>query len=916
MKIKERKIELKTVSLKIMDDAIEMSFTANQVDAQPQQIMVNYDADQTIGENLENIRVKLVGIQFDAIVIENPLQYPFSDTIVGLHHQRIDIGLALTNMFNVPVLALPTIKQIGLAKALQQKQAANSWHLDYYGQYQGKRNYGQEAMLTIGNGFLGLRGAYVEAQADADNYPGLYVAGVYNQNTTTINGREVVNEDLVNLPNAQALAVGIDHENPFKIQQRNIRDIYRSLDLKTGQLTTTLMVGLSTGHQLMVQATKVADMHNWHRFTIRYAVTPLNFAGSLQVTATIDGSVINGNVARYAQFDQHHFEVTGMASAANQALLTGTTKTSNVQFVIGSQLTSPQQDVTNQVVTTTAAKSLKQTVDLEVQPGQTYMVDKNVTIFTSRESERSALEDLTWAELSASSYADTAQSTAAFYQKVWQQADFKIAGDTISQKLSRVNVFHLFVTGTALASDQLDASVGARGLHGEAYRGHVFWDEMFVMPFYAMQAPKIARAMLCYRYRRLDAARTYAASEGYQGAMYPWQSGMKGDEQSQFVHLNPLTNQWDPDESRRQRHVSLAVAYNVWLYWHLNQDQAFMQDYGLEMLLSIAKFWLSMTQYDAETKRYHIAGVMGPDEFHERYPNRDAEGLTDNAYTNMMVAWLFKLIGQLRPQFSDAVFQAAAEKADFALTDLEQLNKVRRRLTLVINDQGIIGQFAGYFALPTLNFDSYRQKYGDISRLDRILKAEGKTPDAYQVAKQADTLMAFFLLDRATLDGVIQDMGYQLPKDYFAQNLQFYLDRTTHGSTLSRIVYAVLTRLVGRRDQSWKLFHQALFSDYYDIQGGTTAEGIHLGVMGAVLNVEMTLYGGVALLGDVVRFEPRLPSRWRNVQYHLQFQGTGIAVQVAHHQLKLTADQDLTVQVGTKMVPLKANEQQTVTYVQ
>jgi trehalose/maltose hydrolase-like predicted phosphorylase len=358
------------------------------------------------------------------------------------------------------------------------------------------------------------------------------------------------------------------------------------------------------------------------------------------------------------------------------------------------------------------------------------------------------------------------------------------------------------------------------------------------------------------------------------------------------------------------------VAYNVWLYWHLNQDQAFMQDYGLEMLLSIAKFWLGMAQYDDQTKRYHIAGVMGPDEFHERYPNRDTDGLTDNAYTNMMVAWLFKLIGQLRPQFSDSVFQAAAEKADFALTDLDQLNKVRRRLTLVINEQGIIGQFAGYFDLPTISFDTYRKKYGDISRLDRILKAEGKTPDAYQVAKQADTLMAFFLLDRTTLDGVIQDMGYQLPKDYFAQNLQFYLDRTTHGSTLSRIVYAVLTRLVGRRDQSWKLFHQALFSDYYDIQGGTTAEGIHLGVMGAVLSVEMTLYGGVDLLGDVVRFEPRLPSRWRKVQYHFQFQGTGIAVQVDRRQLKLTADQDLTVQVGPKMVPLKANEQQTITYVQ
>ncbi len=130
-------------------------------------------------------------------------------------------------------------------------------------------------------------------------------------------------------------------------------------------------------------------------------------------------------------------------------------------------------------------------------------------------------------------------------------------------------------------------------------------------------------------------------------------------------------------------------------------------------------------------------------------------------------------------------------------------------------------------------------------------------------------------------------MGYKLPADHFAQNLEFYLERTTHGSTLSRIVYAVLTRMDNRRDQSWKLFHQALFSDYYDIQGGTTAEGIHLGVMGATLHVEETLYGGADLLGDELRFDPELPSQWQQLHYQLHFQGAEVSVTADHHALTL-----------------------------
>lgn len=148
-----------------------------------------------------------------------------------------------------------------------------------------------------------------------------------------------------------------------------------------------------------------------------------------------------------------------------------------------------------------------------------------------------------------------------------------------------------------------------------------------------MHFPETAKQILMYRYDRLGAAKEAAKEAGYQGAMFPWQSGLEGTEQSQEIHLNPMTGNWDKDFSRLQRHVSLAVAYNIWLYWNNTHDQKYMEEYGAEMLLEIARFWQSAAEYDETTGKYSIDKVMGPDEFHETYPGTEEGGLKNNAYT-------------------------------------------------------------------------------------------------------------------------------------------------------------------------------------------------------------------------------------------------------------------------------------------
>ena len=172
----------------------------------------------------------------------------------------------------------------------------------------------------------------------------------------------------------------------------------------------------------------------------------------------------------------------------------------------------------------------------------------------------------------------------------------------------------------------------ARGLHGEAYRGHVFWDELFVLPVLTLRAAALTRASLRYRYRRLPAARRAARDAGFAGAMYPWQSGSDGSEDSQRLHLNRLSGRCAPDVSHLQRHVCHAVAYTTWQYYQSTGDVAFLVDHGAEMILEIARFWSSAASYDRGRDRFVIRGVMGSDEFHTCYPGADNAGIDHNAY--------------------------------------------------------------------------------------------------------------------------------------------------------------------------------------------------------------------------------------------------------------------------------------------
>src|SRR4051812_18163245 len=264
--------------------------------------------------------------------------------------------------------------------------------------------------------------------------------------------------------------------------------------------------------------------------------------------------------------------------------------------------------------------------------------------------------------------------------------------------------------------------------------------------------PEVTRALLMYRYRRLGEARAAAREAGYRGVMFPWQSGSEGVEETQILHLNPLSGQWDPDLSHNQRHVGAAIFYNIWHYFQATGDLPFLRDYGAEMMLEIARFWASIARFDPERERYEIHGVMGPDEFHEKYPDAQRGGLRNNAYTNVMVAWLCRIAQDVLKLLPASRVDALRGHLGLHDEELRTWDDMSRRMFVPFHDDGIISQFEGYDELQELDWEAYRKKYGNIQRLDRILHAEGDDPNRYKLAKQADTVMLFFLFSDDELE--------------------------------------------------------------------------------------------------------------------------------------------------------------------
>jgi trehalose/maltose hydrolase-like predicted phosphorylase len=441
----------------------------------------------------------------------------------------------------------------------------------------------------------------------------------------------------------------------------------------------------------------------------------------------------------------------------------------------------------------------------------------------------------------------------------WEEADVQIEGDPGLQLAVRLALFHLM---SSVADDD-EAAVGARGLTGPAYRGHVFWDsDVFVLPFLAATHPMAARAMLEYRIRRLAAARAIAHAGGRDGAQFPWESARSGFEVTPTSAKDRLGNVVPIRTGQLEQHVVADVAWAAGCYESWTADRAFIEGPGADLLFETARFWASRVRWD-RVGDAHIYGVIGPDEYHET--------VDDNAFTNVMARWNLR--------------RAAARAAGD-----ERVSEFERVRWLEIADGLVDGfdpqtrlyeQFAGFFGLDPLIIADVASRRPIAADLllgrERVRQA--------QVVKQADVLM---------LHHLVPD---EVAPDSLLPNLEFYEPRTAHGSSLSPGIHASLFARAGRLDEALRALDTAARMDLDDLTG-TTAGGVHLATMGSVWQALAFGFAGLRPIGSVLHIDPRLPSGWRRLQIAVRFRGSSVRMMIEPLVTEIRADPPVAFAVG------------------
>jgi trehalose/maltose hydrolase-like predicted phosphorylase len=471
-----------------------------------------------------------------------------------------------------------------------------------------------------------------------------------------------------------------------------------------------------------------------------------------------------------------------------------------------------------------------------------------------------------------------AQEHEAAWSDRWRCSDIQVGGDPAAEQALRFAVYHL--NSAANPADER-VSIGARGLTGDDYHGHVFWDtEIYLLPFYCFTWPDAARALLMYRFRTIDGARQKAAQMGWRGAMYAWESADTGEEATPEQVVGPDGQIIDILCGKQEQHITADVAYAVWHYWQATEDVDFLLEAGAEILLETGRFWSSRAQ--PESDGYcHIRGVIGPDEYHE--------GIDDNAYTNVMARWnirrALEVAAMLRGRWP-AHWASLSHGLGLDDTELARWRAVAETMATGWNSQtGLFEQFSGFFELEEIDLAGYA---GRSVPMDVVLGRE--RTQRSKVIKQADVV------------GLLGLLPEEFPGDSGKANFRYYEPRCSHGSSLSGAMHGLVAARLGDSDLALRYFQHAVAIDMAD-NHTTIAGGLHMAALGGTWLTAIFGFAGLSLQSDGIAFNPKLPASWRTLKFGIEWRRRRLRIDIVGAERLLHA----TLEAGDPM-PVFVND--------
>ena len=493
--------------------------------------------------------------------------------------------------------------------------------------------------------------------------------------------------------------------------------------------------------------------------------TAENWSGTLEVSSGLDGRIVNSGVKRYRDLDGRHLTVLGHGEVdADTIDLQVETTQSRVRVAIAARTRLLRDGAVVPAVRGLVEEPgfVAHELAVELEQGRPATVEKVVALYTSRDRA------ITESRARRAARRRRAPTTTRGCSPGTRAPGAAPGTATTCSSTARTSGPRRSCTCTSSTCCRpshrtprtwTSASPPGAG-HGEAYRGHIFWDELFIFPFFNLQRPSLAGALLDYRFARLGMARAAARADGLRRGDVPLAERLQragGDPEAapqpevRALAARPVA----PAAPRQHRDRLQRLAA---LPGH--RQHGFLRFTGGELLIEIARFWSSATTYDAEQDRYEIHGVMGPDEYHEGYPDSDEQGLRNNTYTNVMAVWVLQRALQALDELPEHYREEVVDELTIRDEELDRWRDITQKMMVVFHADGVLTQFEGYEQLQEFDWEGYRERYGDIHRLDRLLEAEGDSADRYKVSKQADVLMLLFLLSRNELWTLLAGLGY------------------------------------------------------------------------------------------------------------------------------------------------------------
>ncbi|MGP4060382.1 glycoside hydrolase family 65 protein [Halobacillus sp. H74] len=670
-------------------------------------------------------------------------------------------------------------------------------------------------LMTLGNGYMGVRGVHEE------NLPiqrrGFFIAGIYN------NTNEEEPEEIVNLPDVLGVEIEIDGR-PFSSLCGKITDYQRTLHMDRGEITHDYLWKSECGLQLQLSFHRLVAKHDQHAMASRITLTSLNKPVHLSIRTGIDAQQTNHGRQHLKEenvrvYDEQYMQGVYKTTRSNQSIVLSAacrySHTCNVNYV-----------AKNRQLIGEAVTSLR-----EAEP---FTIEKFISVYTSLDEEEKALPHLGLEkvkELADLGYDKIRKSSVNAWGKFWNEQRIEIHSPNAMDQLAiDFAQYHLQIL-TPKHNNNL--SMAAKGLTGEGYKGHVFWDtEIFMLPYHLYNEPETAKSLLEYRYNRLFPAKELAAQKGYKGVQFPWESARTGKEETpEYAAINIKTGKRQKVASAlAEHHIVADIAFAALHYYKVTDDKRFMREKGLELLKEVSEYWLSRTV--ERNGQFHILNVIGPDEY--------TEFIDNNAYTNYMVHYVLQETLEYMSQFNQEDLKHKARIED----------ALDRLYLPQVNEDKLIPQDDTFLNKPAIDLTKYKQTQGSQSIL---LDYSREEVNEMQVLKQADVVMLLYLFP------------HLFSQDVMKRNYRYYEERTIHDSSLSKAIHSIIAMRSGENERAYQLFQEACLIDLGP-NPKSSDEGIHGASLGA-LWLAVSSFLNMQFRENTIHFDPQIPESWSYLKF-------------------------------------------------